>query len=44
MYIGIGEVIAILVGLISGDCLCFAIKKTAIFIKSIFQKKKNEVT
>lgn len=44
MYIGIGEVIAILVGLIIGDCLCLAIKKTAIFIKSILKKKKNKVT
>lgn len=44
MNIGIGEVIAILVGLIIGDCLYFVIKKTAIFIKSIFLKKKNKVT
>lgn len=44
MNIDIGEVIALSAGLIIGDCLCFAIKKTAIFIKSIFRKKKNKVT
>ena len=42
--IDISEVTALLLEVIIGDCLCFAIKKTAIFIKSIFQKKKNKVT